>query len=656
MVENEQQTIRVTLPDGATREVPRGSTVRDVAGTIGERLAQATVGARLDGAPEIQDLRTPLDRDVKLDLVTADSADGLWVIRHSAAHIMADAILNLWPDAKLGIGPAIKDGFYYDIDLEHRITPEDLPRIEAEMERIIKADTPFVRCVVDREAELEKARSREDVYKADLMAGFDPSELVTFYAHGNGGFEDLCRGPHVPSTGYVKAIKLLRIAGAYWRGDENNTMLQRIYGTAWWKPKDLAAYLHRIEEAKNRDHRKLGRELGLFMINSDIAPASPFFLPKGATLYRLLQDHMRELYLQYGYDEVITPQVFDVSLWHTSGHYEHYKDNMYFTTVEGIDCAVKPMNCPGHTYIYSSDLRSYRDLPLRIADFGRLHRYERSGVTHGLTRVRTFCQDDAHIFCTPDQIQSEITALIRMITETYTVFGFHDLKVFLSTRPPDSVGSDAVWEQAEAGLAEALALNEVTYQVNPGDGAFYGPKIDFVVLDALEREWQLGTIQLDFNLPERFKLEYIDPEGQVRRPVMIHRAIFGSLERFIGILIEHTGGAFPFWVAPVQARVITINDDHVPYARELAGRLRAEGFRIDEDFGNAKTGAKVRHARLQRIPFRLVAGGREVETGTIAVREHPDNDLGVMTFEDLVSLFHERERAKTMTMTQGIGF
>jgi threonyl-tRNA synthetase len=441
--------IRVTLPDGSIRECVRGSSIRDVAFLIGERLGKATVGGRLDGSKHIHDFRTPLLNDVSLEIVTADSPAGLEVIRHSAAHIMADAILKIWPDALLGIGPAIEDGFYYDIDLKHRLTPEDLPRIEEEMRAIVRADTPFLRRAVEREERLNKAKAEGDIYKAELIESVPKGDEITFYSHGNGAFQDLCRGPHVPSTGFVKALSVQRIAGAYWRGDEKRQQLQRIYGTAFWSEKDLSAHLARLEEAAKRDHRKLGRELGLFMIQHQIAPASPFFLPKGATLYNNLQNYMRELYGRYGYQEVITPQIFDVALWHTSGHYENYRENMYFTKVEEVDCAVKPMNCPAHTFIYAAELRSYRDLPLRIADFGRLHRYERSGVTHGLTRVRTFCQDDAHIFCTPDQIQSEITVLIQMIREVYGVFGFNDLSICLSTRPENSVGSAEVWEKAE---------------------------------------------------------------------------------------------------------------------------------------------------------------------------------------------------------------
>lgn len=640
-----QRVITVTLRDGARKELPQGATIRDLAASIGERLASATVGGRIDGITEIRDLRTVLRGDCRVDIITADSEAGLEVLRHSASHIMADAILALWPSAKLAIGPSIADGFYYDIDLEHRITPEDLPRIEAEMQKVIAADSAFERCTVDRDAEVLRARARGDIYKAELMEGLAADAEVTFYRHGAGRFEDLCRGPHVQTTGQVKCFRVQRVAGAYWRGDEKNRMLQRIYGTAFHAKKDLDDHLARLAEAQKRDHRKLGRELGLFLMDP-VAPASPFFLPKGTLLYNRLQQHMRELYREHGYQEVITPQIFDVSLWHKSGHYVHYKDNMFFTHVDERECAVKPMNCPAHTYIYAADKRSYRDLPLRIADFGRLHRYERSGVTSGLTRVRSFCQDDGHIFAAPEQIQSEITALIAMVRGVYNLFGFNTLKVFLSTRPKESVGSDAIWERAEAGLREALNANGVEFTVNPGDGAFYGPKIDFIVLDALKREWQLGTIQLDFNLPEAFDLNYDASDGTQQRPVMIHRAIMGSLERFIGILIEHTGGAFPFWLAPEQARVCTISDSHEPWAREVNAALQAAGVRVATDFSNAKTGAKIRDARLARVPFTLVVGGRECEDRTIAVRERPDVDRGVMGLPALLALFSELERSK----------
>ncbi|MCA9319618.1 MAG: threonine--tRNA ligase, partial [Planctomycetes bacterium] len=543
--------VTVTLPDGSSREVARGTRVVDLASAIGPGLGKATLGAKLNGEAEIIDLRTPLEDDCRIEIVTKGSLDGLAVLRHSASHVMAEAILRVWPEAKLSIGPSTDQGFYYDIDLEHRVSEDDLARIEDEMKAIVKADSPFERCTIEREASLKRFREAGEIYKVELIEGFEPEAELSVYQHGNGSFEDLCRGPHVPSTGWIKAFKLLKVAGAYWRGDENRQVLQRIYGTAFFDKKELAQYLERIEEAKRRDHRKLGKELGLFMFHP-WAPASPFFLAPGAKIYNLLVDYMREKYRHFGYQEVITPQIFDVELWKRSGHWDKYKDNMYFTQIEKSECGVKPMNCPSHTLIFGSTLHSYRDLPVRMADFGRLHRYERSGVTGGLTRVRTFCQDDAHIFCREDQIQSEISGVIRLLRQVYDDFRFTDLKIYLSTRPEKSVGSDEVWEKAEEGLAKALQENKLDYTVNPGDGAFYGPKIDFVVLDALEREWQLGTVQLDFIMPERFELEYDDAQGGRSQPVMIHRAIMGSIERFLGILIEHFAGVFPVWLAPVQ--------------------------------------------------------------------------------------------------------
>jgi threonyl-tRNA synthetase len=637
--------IHVTLPDGKRLEVPSGSTIREVALRIGPGLGKACLGGRIDDDPKIEDLRHRLDRDVRLRIITDKDEDGLEVIRHSASHVMADAICRLWPEAKLTIGPATDDGFYYDIDLETRLTPEDLPRIEAEMAKVIAADTPFECCAIERGAAIETFRKAGEIYKVEIIGGIPEGEDITVYRHGNGSFEDLCRGPHVPSTGYIKSYKLLSIAGAYWRGDEKNKMLQRIYGTAFAKKDDLEAYLKRIEEAKARDHRKLGRELELFFFNP-IAPASPFFLPKGAVIYNRLQQHMREVYRAHGYDEVVTPQIFEIGLFKRSGHWDHYQDNMYFTEKEEQKYAVKPMNCPGHTYVFASQKRSYRELPLRIADFGRLHRHERSGVTGGLTRVRTFAQDDAHIFVAPEQIKAEIADLLRIIHDTYALFGFGQPKVFLSTRPPSSMGTDELWNRAEAALAEALTDNHVPYTLNKGDGAFYGPKIDFVVRDAIEREWQLGTIQLDFQTPERFDLRYTTREGHEERPVMIHRAILGSLERFIGILIEQCAGNFPFWLAPVQARVVTIGEAHAEYAGRIAADLKAAGFRIEVDASNSKIGAKIRDARLMRIPFVLVVGDRETAEGTIAVRERPDKDLGSMTADAVRELFSNLERTK----------
>ena len=629
--------VTVTLPDGSSRTVAAGTTVIDLAGEIGAGLAKATVGARLNGDPTIVDLRTPLSEDCRLEIVTANTDAGLEVIRHSASHIMADAICQIWPEAKLSIGPSTADGFYYDIDLDHKVTEDDLERIEKKMAEIVAADTPFTRCVLERDESLERYRKEGEIYKVELIEGFDPEDEISTYQHGNGGFEDLCRGPHVPSTGFIKAFKLLKVAGAYWRGDENRQVLQRIYGTAFNSKKELKQYLARIEEAKKRDHRKLGKELELFTFN-DAAPAMPFFLPKGTIIYNKLQDFMREKYREYGYDEVITPQILDLDLWKRSGHWDKYRDNMYFTNFDKADYGVKPMNCPSHALIFGSKGHSYRDLPLRIADFGRLHRYERSGVTAGLTRVRTFCQDDAHIFCRDDQIGSEIASVIKMLRETYETFGFNDVRVYLSTRPEMSVGSDEVWERAEKGLAEALEANELEYQVNPGDGAFYGPKIDFIVFDALGREWQLGTVQLDFNMPERFDLEYVNADDTRSRPVMIHRAVLGSLERFFGILIEHYGGNFPLWLAPVQVRVLNIADGQREYGEKVAERLRNEGFRIETDFGNGRIGGKIREARNARIPYIAVAGAREMEDGTLAVRRRGGEELGALGIDELCAM------------------
>ncbi|MEZ6196129.1 MAG: threonine--tRNA ligase [Planctomycetota bacterium] len=637
--------IKVTLPDGSQRELEAGQSVLDLATAIGPGLAKATLGAKLDGGSEIIDLRAPLVRDCSIEIVTTKSEDGLHVIRHSASHVMADAILQIFPEAKLSIGPSTDEGFYYDIDLEHRLTDEDLEAIERKMGEIIKADTPFVRCAADREESLERYRRDGEIYKVELIEGFDPAEPISTYRHGEGRFEDLCRGPHVPSTGYVKAWKVLKVAGAYWRGDENRQMLQRVYGTAFNDKKDLALYLERLEEAKKRDHRKLGKELGLVAF-SPMAPASPFFLPKGATLYNLLQDYVRGKYRVYGYQEVITPQILDVELWKRSGHWDKYQENMFFTSFDKAEYGVKPMNCPCHALMFAMGLPSYRDLPIRYADFGRLHRYERAGATSGLTRVRSFAQDDAHIFCREDQIGEEIAKVIRMIKEVYVDFRFEEIGVYLSTRPEVSVGSDEVWEKAEAGLRAALAENGVEYEVNEGDGAFYGPKIDFVVFDALHREWQLGTVQLDFNMPMRFGLEYVDPEGKKACPVMVHRAVLGSLERFMGIAIEHFAGAFPLWLAPVQVRVATINDDCRAWGEEVVKTLSEQGFRVEGDFENAKIGAKIRNAQLEKIPYVAVIGAREVENREIAVRERGGVDHGTTSVEAFCGRMRDRVAAK----------
>ncbi len=641
----QDKMITVTLPDGNERQVARGTSVIDFAAGIGAGLAKATLGACLNGSKEIVDLRSPILDDCSIEIVTTKSKAGLHVIRHSASHIMADAILRLWPDCKLAIGPSTDQGFYYDIDLDHKITEDDLGLIEAEMKKVIKEDTPFERHTVEREASLDEFRRAGEIYKVELIEGFDPEDELSVYRHGTTAFEDLCRGPHVPSTGHIKAFKLMRVAGSYWRGDEKRQVLQRIYGTAFPSKKELNQYLHNLEEAKKRDHRKLGKELELFMFHPT-APATPFFLPKGAVIYNELVNFMREKYLDYGYDEVVTPQILDVELWKRSGHWDKYQDNMFFTKFDKAEYGVKPMNCPTHALIYGSALKSYKQLPIRLADFGRLHRYERSGVTAGLTRVRSFCQDDAHIFCRDDQIGEEISQVIKMLNEVYETFGFDHLKIYLSTRPEKSVGSDEVWEKAEEGLRNALAENDIEYEVNEGDGAFYGPKIDFVVFDALDREWQLGTVQLDFTMPERFDLEYVNPGDGKSRPVMIHRAILGSLERFMGIIIEHFAGNFPLWLAPVQVRVINISDSQREYAEGVVASLKKLGIRVDADYANTRIGGKIRDARNARLPFIAVVGDREKENGQVAVQALGGVDLGPSSVEDFGLMLKNKIEAR----------
>ena len=549
-------------------------------------------------------------------------------LRHSAAHVMAGAVTSLFPDAKLGIGPPTEDGFYYDFLVDRPFTPEDLEAIDARMREDLAKNLPFEFGELSPKDSNERFSDQQ--FKLEIIEEVPADEPITTYRHGE--FEDLCRGPHVESTGAIPAFKLLSVAGAYWRGDERRPMLQRIYGTAFESQDALDDYLKRLEEAQRRDHRKLGTELGLFLFDP-IAPASPFFLPKGATVYNLLVNYVRELYQRYGYQEVITPQVFSTELWKRSGHYDTYRENMLFIQIDDREYGIKPMNCPAHALMYGAQLHSYRELPVRYADFGRLHRYERSGVTHGLTRVRTFSQDDAHIFCTPEQIAEETHGFIQMLTEAYELFHFDDLRIALSLRPEKRIGSDEMWDRAEAALEAVLRDSQSTYQSKPGEGAFYGPKIDFFVPDALGREWQLGTIQLDFSLPERFDLEYVAEDGSRRRPVVLHRAIVGSLERFLGILIEHYAGAFPAWLAPVQAVVIPITDRHLEYASQVQSRLASKGLRVETDARNERMNAKVRQAQLQKVPYMLIVGDREVEQGAVAVRLRSGQDHGAMSLD-----------------------
>ncbi len=541
----------------------------------------------------------------------------LETLRHSAAHVMAAAIKELWPQAKLGFGPHTEDGFYYDIDLDHRLSPEDFAAIEAKMKEIVDGKHPFVRETIERPDAIRYFREQHEDLKVEAIEAIPEDAELSLYRSGD--FVDLCRGPHVPDTGKVRAFKLLRVAGAYWRGDESRPMVQRIYGTAFPDRKALKKHLHMLEEARKRDHRKLGQELGLFHFDP-IAPASPFFTGRGATVYNLLQSYVRRLYARYGYEEVITPQIFDMELFKRSGHYDHYIENMFACEIDEREFGVKPMNCPGHCVLFGQKRHSYRELPIRMADFGRLHRYERAGVTHGLTRVRSFAQDDAHIFCRADQVEDEVAQVIQMFGDCYRAFGFSDVRIELSTRPDSFMGAIEDWERAEAALARALEGAGLQFQVNKGDGAFYGPKIDFMVRDAIGRPWQLGTCQLDFQLPQRFELEYVDAGDGRTRPVMIHRAMLGSLERFFGVYLEHVAGRFPTWLAPVQVAVLPISDAHHAWADEVAGALRARDLRVEVDRRNEKLGLKIREATLSRVPYMLVLGDKEVEARAVAPR------------------------------------
>jgi threonyl-tRNA synthetase len=618
--------IRVTLPDGSVRRVPSGTTVREIAAAIGPGLAKAAVVGRIDDA--LVDLATPLHEDLDLVLLTNRDPEALHVLRHSTAHATAQAVQELFPGTKIGQGPVIENGFYYDFDRSEPFSDSDLEAIEARVHEIIKRDLPIEREELSREDAIAFFKREDEPYKL-YFATTKGGDTVSIYRQGD--WTDFCLGPHVPSTGRLAAFKLLSVAGAYWLGDEKNKMLQRIYGTAFFSKKELNKHLAMLEEARKRDHRKLGKELGLFSFHPE-APASPFFHPNGATVYNGLIEFVRGLYARYGYREVLTPQIFDVSLWKRSGHYEHYRDKMYFTEVDGREFGVKPMNCPSHCLLFGEGRHSYRELPTRMADFGRLHRYELSGATAGLTRVRSFSQDDAHIFCTPEQVGDEVAGVTKMILECYALFGF-GVKIVLSTRPEKRAGDDATWDRAETDLRGALDSLGHDYEVAEGEGAFYGPKIDFFVKDALAREHQLGTCQLDYVLPERFKLRYFDADDQERRPVMIHRAMLGSLERFFGILLEHCGGAFPFWLAPEQVRVCSIADRHVAYAQKVVEQLRAAGLRVEPDKRNIKVNAKIREAQLAKIPVMLVIGDREAGEGTVAVRHRRGGDQGSSTVE-----------------------
>ncbi|MFR5244136.1 MAG: threonine--tRNA ligase [Clostridium sp.] len=615
--------MKVTLKDGSFKEYAQPMAVIDIAKDISEGLARMACVAEIDG--EVKDLRTVVDKDCTLNIFTAKDPEGLAALRHTASHVMAQAIKRIWPETKLAIGPSIADGFYYDIDRDEPVTSDDLAKIEAEMKKIIKEALPLERFELPRAEAIALMKEKNEPYKVELIEDLPEDSIISFYKQGE--FTDLCAGPHLMNTKEVgKAFKLMNIAGAYWRGSEKNKMLTRIYATAFAKKEDLDAYVTMMEEAKKRDHRKLGKELGLFMM-SDAGPGFPFFLPKGMILKNTLLDYWREIHKKAGYVEISTPIILNRSLWETSGHWDHYKNNMYTTVIDGEDYAIKPMNCPGGVLVYASEPRSYRDLPLRMGELGIVHRHEKSGQLHGLMRVRCFTQDDAHIFMTPEQIRDEIKNVAGLINQVYSLFGFK-YHVELSTRPEDSMGSDEDWELATNSLQGALDDLGLDYVINEGDGAFYGPKIDFHLVDAIGRTWQCGTIQLDFQLPQRFELEYIGADGEKHRPIMIHRVCFGSIERFIGILIEHFAGAFPTWLAPVQVKVLPISEKYEEYAKSVKEALDAADIRAEIDLRSEKIGYKIREAQGQKIPYMLVVGQKEQADGTVAVRSRFKGDEG----------------------------
>jgi len=628
--------VTIRLPDGATRVVPRGTTVRQVAESIGPRLARDAWAGKLDG--KIVDLVMPIDADGTLEILTAKSPDAVPIYRHSTAHLTAQAVKRLFPDVQIGIGPPIENGYYYDFNPARPFTPEDLAAIEAEMRKIIREDIPIVREEMPIEKAIEIFEGQNDALKVEIAQGIPEGERVSCYRQGE--FVDLCRGPHVASTGKLGVFKLTHTAGAYWKGDEKNPMLQRIYGASFLTQAELDAYLKQVEEAKARDHRKLGRELDLFSFHP-WAPASPFFHPKGVVLYNGLLDYLRDEYRKRGYQEVVTPQIFDADLFRLSGHYANYYENMYWTEIDEREFGVKPMNCPGHFLLFKGQHWSYRDLPVRYADFGQLHRYELSGVTAGLTRVRSFSQDDGHIFTPFEKVEDEIFRFLDFTDAVYSTFGFTDVEISLGLRPEKRIGSDEQWDRGEKALASALEKSKRAHVVTPGDGAFYGPKVDFRVKDALGRPWQLGTIQIDFEHAESFDLKYVGEDGQEHRAVVMHRAILGSFERFIGILIEHTAGDFPFWIAPVQAVVLPVSDRFAEAAHRAAEVVASAGARVETDDRNEKLGARIRRAELQKIPAMLVVGEKEAASGTVSVRLRHGGDAGTMRIEEFTAAARE---------------
>ena len=623
--------VAITLPDGSKREFDSAVTVADVAGSIGPGLAKAALAGKVDG--KLVDTSYSIDQDASLEIVTDKHPDALEVLRHSTAHLLAQATQRLFPDTQVTIGPVVDNGFYYDFARKQAFTPEDLAKIEAEMAKIVKEDIPLSRSVMSRDEAVKFFLDKGEKYKAEIIESIPANEDLSLYSQGE--FIDLCRGPHVPSTGKLRAFKLMKVAGAYWRGDAKNEMLQRVYGTAWLNDKELKAYLHQLEEAEKRDHRKIGKAMGLFHQQEE-APGMIFWHPKGWSLWQVVEQYMRGVYTASGYQEVRCPQILDVSLWKKSGHWDNYQNNMFFTESEKRDYAIKPMNCPGHVQIYNAGLHSYRDLPIRYGEFGGCHRNEPSGALHGIMRVRAFTQDDGHIFCTEDQVESEVTAFHAQAMKVYADFGFKDIALKIALRPEPRLGDDATWDKAENALRAALSKAGVEWEELPGEGAFYGPKIEYHMRDSIGRSWQVGTMQVDFMMPQRLGAEYVDEHSTKRHPVMLHRAIVGSMERFIGILIENFAGLFPLWLAPVQVVVANITDAQAEYVREVEKALANQGFRVQSDLRNEKIGYKIREHTLQKVPYLLVVGDREKENGQVAVRARSGEDLGSMSLADFV--------------------
>lgn len=626
--ERKMADVKIILPDGSAKEYAVGTTLGEAVKQLSNSLAKKVLAANVNG--ELTDLREELVDGSEVAFLTFEEDGGKHTLRHTASHILAQAVKRLWPEAKLAIGPAIDKGFYYDIDMEHTLTPEDLGKIEKEMSRIVKENLPITKSVMPRQEAIEFFKAKNEDYKVELIQDLPEDAVISCYSQGD--FIDLCAGPHVASTGKVKAFKLQSIAGAYWRGDEKNKMLQRIYGTAFEKKEELDAYLHMLEEAAKRDHRKLGKELGLFVIKEE-GPGFPFFLPKGMALRNELENFWREVHHEFEYEEIRTPIILNKQLWETSGHWFHYRENMYTTIIDEEEYAIKPMNCPGGILVYQNEMHSYRDFPLRYAELGLVHRHELSGALHGLFRVRAFTQDDAHVFMLPSQMQSELMKVIELFDRIYSQFGLK-YHVELSTKPDNAMGDDAIWEAATEALRNAIEAKGIPYVINPGDGAFYGPKLDYHIEDSLGRTWQCGTIQLDMNLPERFQIEYVGEDGQKHRPIMIHRACFGSMERFIGILTEHYAGAFPTWMAPVQVKILPISEKHVEYAKDLAKQMHRDYVRVEVDDRSEKIGYKIRQAQMAKVPYMLVVGDKEVEEGTVNVRKHGGDELGSVPFEE----------------------